>query len=60
MCYQPTSQAGHEAPVVVRPDSPVPYGPFCGAGVVSVPEQPDLSGLDPDHLALMRRGCPSK
>jgi len=28
--------------------------------ISAVPEQPDLSGLDPDHLALMRRGCPSK
>jgi hypothetical protein len=25
--------------------------------ISAAPEQPDLSGLDPDHLALMRRGC---
>jgi hypothetical protein len=28
--------------------------------ISAVPERPDLSGLTPDHLALMRRGCPSK
>jgi hypothetical protein len=28
--------------------------------ISAVPKQPDLSGIDPDHLALMRRGCPSK
>jgi hypothetical protein len=27
--------------------------------ISAVPEQPDLSGLDPDYLRLMRRGCPS-
>jgi hypothetical protein len=28
--------------------------------ISAVPEQPDLSRLDPDHLALIRRGCPSR
>jgi len=27
--------------------------------IIAVTEQPDLSGLNPDFLALMRRGCPS-
>lgn len=27
--------------------------------ISAVPNQPDRSGLDPDYLALMRRGCPS-
>lgn len=27
--------------------------------VSAVPEPPDLSGLDPDHLTRMRQGCPS-
>jgi hypothetical protein len=26
--------------------------------ISAVPQQPDRSRLDPDHLALMRRGCP--
>jgi hypothetical protein len=27
--------------------------------ISAVPEQPDLSGLNPDYLALMRQGCPT-
>jgi hypothetical protein len=27
--------------------------------ISAVPERPDLGGLDPDHLALMRQGCPT-
>ena len=27
--------------------------------ISAVPKQPDPSGLDPDHLALMRQGCPT-
>jgi hypothetical protein len=27
--------------------------------IIAVPDQPDFSGLNPDSLALMRRGCPS-
>jgi hypothetical protein len=27
--------------------------------ISAVPERPDLSGLSPDYLALMRQGCPS-
>jgi hypothetical protein len=25
----------------------------------AIPEQPDFSGVSPDYLALMRRGCPT-
>jgi hypothetical protein len=36
----------------------IPWAP--GEVMISaVPEQPDLSGLNPDHLALMRHGCPT-
>jgi hypothetical protein len=36
----------------------IPWAP--GEVMISaVPEQPDLNGLDPDHLALMRQGCPT-
>ena len=27
--------------------------------ISAVPKRPDLGGLDPDHLALMRQGCPT-
>jgi hypothetical protein len=27
--------------------------------IIAVPDQLDLSGRNPDFLALMRRGCPS-
>jgi hypothetical protein len=36
----------------------IPWAP--GEVMISaVPQQPDFSGVSPDYLALMRRGCPS-
>jgi hypothetical protein len=36
----------------------IPWAP--GEVMISaVPEQPDFSGVSPDYLALMRRGCPT-